>query len=164
MPSSAIPARLFTATVCGLLLQSTSACEVNSPISLPQAISKLRHAATVYDEPAMKAAVERLVRLGPAALPQVRQLIRHENANVRWKAIQTLGFIGLAAPPLCGELLAASRDPDADVRGAAIDVLAQLFPNRAPTHQATARLLTDPHPLVRVRAAACDRVVHAVRH
>ncbi|MEE3373258.1 MAG: HEAT repeat domain-containing protein [Planctomycetota bacterium] len=156
MPHPVTPVCLFAASVCGLLLQASSAREPTSPISVTQAISNLRQAATVYDEPAMEAAVERLVRFGPTAVPQVRQLARHEDANVRWKAIQTLGFIGLAESPLCRELLTASRDPDADVRGAAIDVLAQLFPKRAETHKATEHLLADPHPLVRVRAAAAQ--------
>ena len=138
-----------------MLFAQVAASDATAP-SVPEAISHLRQAATVYDEAAMKTAVAHLARLGPAALPQVHQLVGHADANVRWKAIQTLGAIGIADPRLCSDLLTCSRDPDADVRGAAIDVLAQLFRQHPLTHQTATQLRTDPHPLVRVRAAAAQ--------
>ena len=153
MPHPGLPACLFATSICGVLLQPAAASGP-PPIRVGQAISNLCHAATVYDEPAMKAAVAQLGRIGRPALPQVEKLLHHDNANVRWKAVQTLGAIAIAAPRLCPDLLVTSRDADADVRGAAIDVLAQLWPQRPQTHEATQRLLADPHPLVRVRAAA----------
>lgn len=153
MPHPGLPACLFAFSVCGALLQDGAASDL-PPVPVAQAISNLRDAATVYDEPAMKAAVAQLARIGRPALSQVEQLLHHDDANVRWKAVQTLGAIGIADPRLCPELLAGSGDADADVRGAAIDVLAQLYPRRPQTHHATQRLLADPHPLVRVRAAA----------
>ena len=132
------------------MLLQPAAASGPPPIRVGQAISNLCHAATVYDEPAMKAAVAQLGRIGRPALPQVEKLLHHDNANVRWKAVQTLGAIAIAAPRLCPDLLVTSRDADADVRGAVIDVLAQLWPQRPQTHEATQRLLADPHPLVRV--------------
>ena len=155
MPHFGLSAFLSVATSCGLLTHQLTACDATTP-SVPDAISALRQAAIVYDEAAMKTAVAHLVRSGRSALPQVHQLVHHDDANVRWKAIETLGAIGVADPRLCPDLLTCSRDADADVRGAAIDVLAQLFPQNALTQKAVTRLRRDPHPLVRVRAAAAQ--------
>ena len=159
MPPSTFSPLLFIATSCGILFEQVAASDATLP-SVPEAISALRYAATVYDEAAMKTAVAHLVRLGRSALPPVHQLMGHEDANVRWKAIQTLAAIGVADPRLCPDLVTCARDSDADVRGAAIDVLAQLFPQNALTHKAATRLRTDPHPLVRVRAAAAQWTTH----
>ena len=108
---------LFVATSCGILFEQVVASDATWP-SVPEAISALRYAATVYDEAAMKTAVAHLVRSGRSALPQVHQLVHHDDANVRWKAIETLGAIAVADPRLCPDLLTCSRDADADVRGA----------------------------------------------
>ena len=124
------------------------------PDSVTAALIALTRAATVYDEPAMIAAIAELARIGRPSLNSVQLLLAHDESNVRWKAIQTLGMLGIADPPLCQRLATCARDVDADVRGASLDVMSQLFPNHRHTRLATERLLTDPHPLVRVRAAA----------
>ena len=95
MPPSTFSPLLFIATSCGILFEEVAASDATLP-SVPEAISALRYAATVYDEAAMKTAVAHLVRLGRSALPPVHQLMGHEDANVRWKAIQTLAAIGVA--------------------------------------------------------------------
>ena len=120
------------------------------------AVQSLVRAAAVYDEQAMRASVTRLTRIGPACLPHLRPLFRHQDANVRWQALITVGRIKISDRSFLEPLLAASKDEDADVRGEAVTVLARLFPDRPQVLMAISASQNDAHPVVRVRAYAAD--------
>jgi len=120
------------------------------------AVERLVRAAAVYDEQGMRDGVDRLARIGARCLPHVRPLLRHEDSNVRWQSVITVGRIAVADRSCCAPLLAASRDEDPDVRGEAVSVLAQLFPDSPSVLTAIVALERDAHPVVRVRAFAAD--------
>ena len=120
------------------------------------AVERLVRAAAVYDEQGMRDGVDRLARIGAGCLPYVRPLFRHADPNVRWQSVITVGRIAVADRSCFSPLLAAARDEDADVRGEAVSVLAQLFPESPPVLAVIAALERDVHPVVRAQAFAAD--------
>ncbi|MEO1998769.1 MAG: HEAT repeat domain-containing protein [Planctomycetaceae bacterium] len=120
------------------------------------AVERLVRAAAVYDEQGMRESVMRLTRIGAECLPHLRPLFRHEDANVRWQSLITVGRIGAVDRSFLEPLIAATADKDADVRGEAVTVLAQLFPSSSQVLMVVLALECDDHPVVRVRAFAAD--------
>ena len=76
-------------------------------------------------------ALEALIHLGPdaaAAVPELRQLVQHEDPRARLRAIKTISAIGPAAIDARPELTQAMSDADAEVRTAAEQALQEIMP------------------------------------
>jgi HEAT repeat protein len=98
---------------------------------------------------------EALVELGPAAVPQLRELTEHSSFRLRATAITLLGLVGSSADaPLAVRCLG---DPSADVRAAAAGTLARIG---GPAAQSALRsTLDDRIPFVRAGAALALGVI-----
>lgn len=97
-----------------------------------------------------------LSRLGPQAIAAVPALcaVLHEEADVvRFWAAKALGNIGPDAAQAIGPLRHALQDADPNVRWEAATALAKIDPAAISEHD-WRRLLSDPDPGVRQRAAA----------
>lgn len=100
-------------------------------------------------------AVERIVALGPAAVPPLTRALEREPAAVRIGVVEVLGKLDprLATPPL----LRAARDRDEAVRYDALQTVARVGDERS--GDVVEQALADPSPKIRLAAArACARV------
>lgn len=112
-------------------------------------------------EPRRPGAFRELLRRGPAAVPAIREGLRHTHPLVREQCCKLLDE--LLVPDAVDELTARLDDPDARVRIAAVHALscdrckpdaAACFPDRLALLPRGIRLLDqDPDPQVRCRAA-----------
>jgi HEAT repeat protein len=93
---------------------------------LPEVIAQVRGP----DRASQLSALEVLGCMGPCAreaLPALRQAARHNNKEVREKALRAVGEVGKAAPTEAVAILtAALQDAEKEVRGAALGGLANL--------------------------------------
>jgi HEAT repeat protein len=65
-----------------------------------------------------------LMKLGESALPSLRELVEHEDADIRAAAVELLGLTGDASDS--GQLVERLRDPAAEVRAKAAHALGRL--------------------------------------
>ncbi|MBK3572369.1 HEAT repeat domain-containing protein [Streptomyces sp. MBT65] len=115
-------------------------------------------------EPRRPAAFRELLRRGPAAVPAVREGLRHTRPLVREQCCKLLDE--LLVPDVVDELTARLDDPDARVRSAAVHALscdrcksdaAACFPDRLALLPRAIRLL-ERDPDSQVRAMAVELV------
>jgi HEAT repeat protein len=93
------------------------------------------------------AAVEALVRCGPASLPVLLEATRDPDVDVRKQVVDVLA--GIAHPGSAERLVELLGDPDANVRGAAADALGAVASSDAVPVLVDAAA-TDAEPLVRL--------------
>lgn len=125
---------------------------VGSEVELAVCVRQLVEAADVYDERRMQVLVEGIAQWEQVAIGPVVRHLNHENANVRWQFLLVAHRMGLADARLFQPLLVRARDRDADVRGAAVNALAKLFPQKRETAEVIEELKKDPQPLTRAQA------------
>ena len=149
MQRCAVTSCLLVAALCDV---SRSDDAVALEHQIAEAVNELIQAADVYDAQRMQRLVRRIARWEQPAIPAVVRHWNHENANVRWQMVRVTQQMQLADDRLFQPLLVAAVDADADVRGAAVLALAELFPDRSETAGAMRTLTRDPQSLVRVQA------------
>jgi HEAT repeat protein len=98
-----------------------------------------------------KRASRALAQVGPAAVPELIALLKHEDAYVRRLAAEALARIGPEAREAVPALMAALQDSSASVHAAAAEALGELGDTGAA--RALVMVLTEPEP-VRGRAVA----------
>jgi hypothetical protein len=76
-----------------------------------------------------EAAAEALGRIGPAALPQLIELLRSPQADVRLLAAQVIARMGSDAKDAVPALIPLLKDPDERVRKAATRTLGRIGPD-----------------------------------
>jgi HEAT repeat protein len=94
-------------------------------------------------------ASQALLTIGPAAVPEFRELAGDEDDGVRGRAVELIGLLGGAAD--ADILLARVRDPSAEVRARAARALGRLGADEAAAELREA--LADRIPYVRASAA-----------
>jgi HEAT repeat protein len=88
------------------------------------AIDSLVDRLVLDDSPAVRdAAAVAMSRLGPAAVPILGAMLRDGDTGMKWRAAQALGRTGRLGTRETATLQAATTDPDAQVRLAALDAL-----------------------------------------
>ncbi len=92
-------------------------------------LSDLLAAIAAGDDRQAEEAVERLDRLGDAALPALQALLSSAEREHRWWAVRALAVVGTAEA--VAALIAVLGDPDPDVRACAVVALAELRPAEA---------------------------------
>jgi hypothetical protein len=90
-----------------------------------------------------------LVQIGPDALPALNRLLGHDDARVRARASELVGFVGDASAGR--PVLAGLRDSSAEVRARSARALGRLGAEEASTE--LVRALDDRVPFVRTAAA-----------
>jgi hypothetical protein len=80
-----------------------------------------------------------LARLGPRAVPPLRDALKGGTAYSRAGAAYALGLLGDAARPALGDLLDLLKDADTDVRRQASFALSRVVPAARVTPTVTAR-------------------------
>ena len=73
-------------------------------------------------------ALARLQSRGAAALPAVKALLQHEDAEIRWAALATLAAIGPAARDVVPDIEPFLHDESADLRLVAADAMRRIRP------------------------------------
>jgi HEAT repeat protein len=71
-------------------------------------------------------AVEALTKLGPAAVPELREALKDKDKVVRRLAAEVLGKLGAAAMPAVPDLRETAKDPDVAVKSAAEKALKEI--------------------------------------
>ena len=99
-----------------------------------------------------QAATRTLARIGPAALPALRQALRHPSFYTRWCALRAMRIMGPSARPAVADLHRSLRDPAIDVRLEAVRALARIG-GGDDIAQALSTALSDPYDLTRREAA-----------
>jgi hypothetical protein len=92
---------------------------------------------------------------GPAAKVAVGQIValaRGQNTNLRYSAIRVLGQLGSDDPAALEVLREVAAGPDAGLAQAAASALA-LVGHPGPAREIFRRMITNPAPMVRLRAA-----------
>jgi len=117
-----------------------------------EAFDRLLTAAEKDDRANGEQAFQEVRALGAAALPQCRARLKSATVLHRQIAIMIIGEMGPSAAPALPDVVAATRDADASVRGAAAVVLADLDRGPATISRLT-ELLRDPAPVVRWNSA-----------
>lgn len=109
--------------------------EPASPLILPREERGLPYMAS-----------EALARIGPPAVPQVRQLLHDPRPEIRVKGADILAEIGPDAKDAVPDLTALLSDPDADVRAAAAHALGQIGPSASDAVPALLDVITGAAP------------------
>jgi len=91
-----------------------------------------------------EAAAEALGRIGPAALPQLVELLRSERAEVRLIAAQVIARMGSDAKDAVPALIPLLDDPDERVRKAATRTLGRIGPDAAAAVPELLKALVEP--------------------
>lgn len=95
-----------------------------------------------------------LAAVGERAVPALLELCRDPNAQIRARAVDVLGDLGLHAEAATPDLIALLRDPDEDVRARAAESLGTVSQNIADAVRPLADILaTDESDFVRRNAA-----------
>jgi HEAT repeat protein len=95
-------------------------------------------------------AVSRFGAAGGDAVPQLTELLRHEDPTVRWQAARTLGKIGVPALTAVPELARlTTSDPESLVREHAAEAMGDIGPAAAAGIPALVMALNDPNSRVR---------------
>jgi hypothetical protein len=144
---SLILAWLVLAAGCGSLTGLTKQVETPAPQPGPQFISTSgQMPRPIYDynvAPAQyalkpleqwteqEAAAEALGRIGPPAIPQLIELLKSPNPDVRLIAAQVLARMGSDAKEAVPTLIPLLKDPDERVRKAATRTLGRIGPDAA---------------------------------
>jgi HEAT repeats len=111
--------------------------------------------ARVNDSPGLKpfaqwtekdTAADALGRIGPAAVPALRQALQSEDADVRLKAVQVLARMGSDAKDAVPDLVVLLDDPDERIRKATTRTLGRIGPEAAPAVPALMRSLLQAEP------------------
>lgn len=89
-------------------------------------------------------AADALGRIGPAALPQLVELLRSEQAEVRLIATQTIARMGSDAKDAVPALIPLLEDPDERVRKAATRTLGRIGPDAAAAVPELLKSLVEP--------------------
>lgn len=87
-----------------------------------------------------------------SAIPELRKLLKDEDAEVRWNASRTLGKIGAASKVALPDLYPHFEDKDDKVREHAAETIGDIGPEAAEGIPYLEKALTDPY--VRVRRDA----------
>jgi HEAT repeat protein len=141
-PAGAGALLLVAATVAAVLLRPAGEEPVKSP-----AEHLARRIGENVEERRKSAAA--LLELGPEGIPFWRDLLRHSDPEVRWRAAEALG--DLRAKDAVPDLVRALRDPDGDVARRAVEALADLGAREAVVE--CVELLKNPETPVRRRAS-----------
>ena len=145
---SLILAWLVLAAGCGTLNEPTKQVETPAPQPGPQFISTSGQTPPrpIYDynvAPAQyslkpleqwtqqEAAADALGRIGPPAIPQLIDLLKSPDADVRLIAAQVLARMGSDAKEAVPNLIPLLKDPDERVRKAATRTLGRIGPDAA---------------------------------
>jgi CubicO group peptidase (beta-lactamase class C family) len=94
---------------------------------LPELIEQL----SAHDDVLVRASLAAIARMHAKAAPAtnaLKALLRHDEAEIRWAALQAFAAIGPAADDLLPELMACLEDPDFVVRLAATRAIRQVRP------------------------------------
>lgn len=91
-----------------------------------------------------EAAAEALGRIGPAALPQLVELLRSPQAEVRLIAAQVIARMGSDAREAVPALIPLLNDPDERVRKAATRTLGRIGPEAAAAVPELLQALVEP--------------------
>jgi len=145
--ASLILAVLVLAAGCGSLNQPTKQVETPAPQPGPQFISTAGQSPRpIYDynvAPAQyslkpleqwteqEAAAEALGRIGPPAIPQLIELLKSPDPEVRLIAAQVLARMGSDAKEAVPPLIPLLNDPDERIRKAAARTLGRIGPDAA---------------------------------
>lgn len=92
------------------------------------------------------AAIDALGRIGPAAVPSLKQALYSTDPEVRLKAVEVLARMGSDARAAVPDLVALLDDPDERIRKAATRTLGRIGPEAAPAVPALMRSLMQPEP------------------
>jgi HEAT repeat protein len=97
-------------------------------------------------------AIEGLAMIGPAAVPDILEILGGTNAVASAHACDALAAIGPGAAPAVDKLLAASKSPTPRLRWHAISALGDLGPVAKPAIPALIAALADSEPQVHFHA------------
>jgi HEAT repeat protein len=91
-----------------------------------------------------EAAADALGRIGPAAVPSLTQALQNPDPEVRLKAVEVLGRMGVDAKDAVPHLVRLLDDPDDQVRKAATRTLGRIGPPAQEAVPALMRTLLQP--------------------
>jgi hypothetical protein len=91
-------------------------------------------------------AADALGRIGPPAVPALRQALQSTDPEVRLNAVQVLARMGPDAKDAVPDLVALLDDPDERIRKAAARTLGRIGPESAPAVPALMRSLLQAEP------------------
>lgn len=90
--------------------------------------------------------------MGQPAVPVLRQLLRHSDQGVRWRAAKALGDVGETAQPAVTDLRKALADPHEQVRLQAADALWRIERRGRPLLLTVLHLMTSDDRNTRMRS------------
>jgi HEAT repeat protein len=107
--------------------------------------------AQLDEEIGLKAAFT-LGSIGAPVVPTMRELLKHEDEAVRYRAVTALAAMKSDAKDALPNLIACSRDEDEEVRGKAVLALAKIAPDSDDVRRTLLAALKDRGRIVRFSA------------